>query len=503
MALPVSPAPRSDDVAHHGWPGLTVRIAWTLLSSGVKIRREVLDAARTHALYHLPPATDLPHAEDRAAHLTRQFVAQARGQLHRDPWPGDAAMPLTDRWARAIDSIRDRVTDAVFRMHYGDQRPLSYVERKLGVDRVAIDAARGGLREVLRRAARRDGLPLDAWSNDRLDRVLARLAAFAADQCPPMYDVVNGAHRSHVRVCPRCNRMVRLVNAGALEVNDLQAPSLRARPRERTRVLALHFHPDARLHRERVQEALTALDGPIEGRGAAHPVGEDLLLVDVSTPGPVEEVLRVAAEVGMPERQHLRGAIVEGPGCWTRFGPLGPLGESARQEVRTRSWGVVDGIGTLPDALPAPPSATLSWGIVGLLGLAAGLAFYLAVQTAPPGMPGPDVDFVPGSAGGSSGTWAHFDVEESQMVHLIGSTGGTPEPVLISQTAADKARLAVGDGSYRALVPGEAALLVASDLPIDISPLIATSRASSAPLQTLSAEIRRMQPSAHVFLHTR
>jgi hypothetical protein len=493
MALPVSPAPRSDDVAHHGWPGLTVRIAWTLLSSGVKIRREVLEAARAHVLYHLPPATDLPHAEDRAAHLTRQFVAQARGQVHRDPWPGDAAMPLTDRWARAIDSIRDRVTDAVFRMHYGDQRPLSYVERKLRIDRVAVDAARGGLREVLRRAARNDGLPLDAWSNDRLDRVLARLAAFAPDQCPPMYDVVNGAHRSHVRVCPRCNRMVRLVNAGALEVQDLQPPTLRARPRDRTKVLALHFHPEARSHRERVHEALPT----------AHLVGEDLLLVDVTEPGPVHDVLRVAAEVGMPERHHLRGAVVDGPGRWTRFGPLGPLGAAARQEVRTRSWGVVDGIGSLPDALPAPPSAAFSWGLVGLLGIAAGIALTFAVQTAPPGMPGPDVDFVPGSAGGSSGTWAHFDVEETHMVHLIGSTGGTPEPVLISETAADKARLAVGDGSYRALVPGEAALLVATDRPIDISPLIASSRASSAPLQTLSAEIRRMQPSAHVFLHTR
>ncbi|MEZ4317308.1 MAG: hypothetical protein R3F61_07380 [Myxococcota bacterium] len=467
-----------------------MRIAWTLLSSGVKLRREVLDAARKHVLYHLSPSTPLPQAEDRAAHLTRQFVAQARGKVLKDPWPGDAEMPLTERWARAIESIRDRVTESVFRMHYGDQRPLEYVERKLGVDRIAVDAARGGLREVLRRAARADGLPLDSWPSERLDRVLARLAAFAPDQCPPMYDVVNGAHHTHVRACPRCNRMVRLVNAGALEVSDLQAPTLRARPKERTRVLALHFHPDARIHRPRVQEAVSA---------ATHPAGDDILLIDATDLESVTAALNLAAEVGMPERHHLRGAVVEGAGEWTRFGPLGVLGADARTEVKTRSWGCVDGIGALPDALPAPPDAQQAWFLVGLLAIAAGVAIYVASMTASPPIPGPEVSFVDGS----SGTWAQFDVEESRIVHLIGLTAGRPDPVLLSGSPADKARLATGDGSYRALVPGTQALLVSTDAPLDLPALMAAAAYSEAPLASLSAEIHRIRPSADVFLHTR
>jgi len=490
MALPVSPAPKSDDVAHHGWPGITVRIAWTLLSSGVKIRPEVLQSARKHVLYHLPPATTLPHAEDRAAHLTRQFIAQARGKVHKDPWPGDSAMPLTDRWARAIEAIRDRVTDAVFRMHYGDQRPLSYVERKLGVDRIAVEAARGGLREVLRGAARSDGLPLDAWSTDRLDRVLARLAAFSPDQCPPMYDVVNGAHHTHVRACPRCNRMVRLVNAGALEVSDLQAPTLKARPRGNKRVLVLHFHPDGRSHRARVLEAL---DVPV------HPAGEDMLLIDATELDSVATTLTLAAEVGMPERHLLRGALVEGPGEWTRFGPVGPLAAEGRLEVRSRSWGCVDSVGTLPEALPAPPPALHAWGIVSLLGAAAGFALYIAATTAHPPPPASEVEF----ARASSGVWAHFDVQETATVHLIGLNQGVPEPVLLSHSAADKAELAVGDGSYRALVPGNDALLVSLDEPVDLGSMLSRAAHSAAPLATLSAEIRRIDPSADVFLYTR
>ncbi|MCB9679227.1 MAG: hypothetical protein H6737_29255 [Alphaproteobacteria bacterium] len=467
-----------------------MRIAWTLLSGGVKIRREVLDAARKHVLYHVPPGTPLPHAEDRAAYLTRQFIAQARGRTVEDPWPGDAAMPLTERWARAIEAIRDRLTDSVFRMHYGDQRPLEYVERKLGIDRIAVDAARGGLREVLRRAARADGLPLDSWPNDRLDRVLARLASFAPDHCPPMYDVVNGAHHTHVRTCPRCNRMVRLVNAGALEVADLQPPTLRARPRETARVLALHFHPDGRMHRARVQEAL---------KGATHPVGEDLLLVDATDTDAVAGVLNLAAEVGMPERHHLRGALLEGPGEWTRFGPLGPLAANARLEVKSRSWGRVDGLGALPEVLPAPPPAHQAWMLVSMLAAAAGLALWFAATTASPPIPGPEVEFVRGS----SGTWAHFDVEESRTVHLIGLASGAPEPVLLSKNAADKAGLAVGDGSYRALVPGDQALLIAADDTLDLAPLLSAAGQSRAPLATLSAEVRRIQPTADVFLFPR
>lgn len=491
MALPVSPAPKSDDVAVTGWSGITVRVAWTLLACGVRIRPEVLDAARAHVILHLAPSTDLPKAEDRADHLTRRFVAQARNQVLADPWPADAEMPLTDRWARAVD-VRDRTSQAVYRLHYGDHKSLAHVERKLGVDRVAVEAARAGLREVLRRVARDDGVPLDTWPADRLDRVLARLAAWAPDACPPMYDVVNGAHRAHVRVCTRCNRMARLVAAGQLEASDLQAPTLRARPRGDVSVLALHLHPDGRAHRGQLAAAL-----PVP----CVPVGDDLLLVEASDRDRIRDTLALAAEVGLPERQHLRGALLHGPGQWSTFGPLGPIGAQAVQEVRSRSWGVVDGMGALPEALPAPPSAWNAWGIVAGLAVAAAFAVWLASTGSPAHRSAAHVRFVDTD----QGTWAAFDVPEPAQVHVLALQEGRVRPVFVSRSPADKATLATGDGSYRTRVPSADVLLVATDGGLSLDALIASPAVlgSAAPLSALAREILRIEPHAEVFLHGR
>jgi hypothetical protein len=491
MALPVSPAPKSDDVAVHGWAGLTVRVAWTLLTAGVRVRPEVLDAARRHALYHIPPSTELPKAEDRAGHLVRRFVAQARGRPYADAWPSDAEMVLTDRWARSFAGLRDRTAHVVFRLHYGDEKSLAQVEQKLGVDRIAVEAARGGLREVLRGVARVDGVPLDTWPAERLDRVLNRLAAWSPDACPPTWDVVNGAHRAHLQACARCSRMLRLVTAGILDHSDLTPPTLKARPRESTAVLALHFHPDGRAHRASLAAALPT---------GAHAIGDDLLLVDARQPALVRETLALAAEVALPARQHLRGAVLEGAGEWTRFGPVGPLATAAAAEVRTRGWGVVDGIGALPDALPAPPDAWNAWGAVAGLAATAGLAIWLAQLASPGPSPGIDVDFT----STARGTWTRFDVPEARRVHLVGLEDGHPRAVLVSDTAADKASLAIGDGTYRALVPGAEVLLVAAAGPLPMAELIAeASRSTDAPLSALAREILRREPGAAVFQHGR
>lgn len=490
MALPVSPGPKSDDVASHGWAGLTVRVAWTLLSCGVKLRPEVLDAARAHVLYHLPPSTPLARAEDRAEHLTRRFVATARGKEMVDPWPGDAEMPLADRWARAIHHLRDRATASVFRMHYGDRRSLAYVEGKLGVDRMTVDMARAGLREVLRRAAREDGLPLDAWPAERLDRVLARLASWAPDPCPPTYDVVNGAHLAHVQACPRCNRMVRLVHANKIDSRVLHPPTLRARPRGDLELLVLAFHPDGRRHRARLAEALSA---------PSHPVGDDLLLVDAGDPDAVFEVLRIAAELGRPERHHLRGARVAGKGEWTRFGPVGPTLERALHEVRGRPWGTVDGLGVLPEPLPKPPSARFAWLGTGLLAASALFAAWLAVAPATGATPEGQVSFVDGGAA----TWVQLDVPESTSVALVAAPGGTLEPVLSGASVSEKALYAVGDGTYRLQVPGEQVLVVTSPEPFELEPLLDSAGRAPDPLVALHMAVRRALPGARVFVRER
>lgn len=478
MALPVAPPPRSNDTAVLGWAGLTVRVAWTLLSLGVKVRPEVLREARAHVLHHLDPATPLPHAEDHATWRVEEFVARARGRRPDDPFPQDWEMPVSPRWRRALDRALDPLAEAVFKKHYGDNRGLERLETSLDVDRVSIEAIRAGLREVVRKAAVTDGLPLDGWPPERIDRLLRRLAAWSPGPCPPVLDVAHGSYREHTATCARCDRLSRLVRSSVLEVDDLFPPTVGARPSGRASVLAVHFHPDARRARRKVVEELGV---------PCFPLGDDLLLLDGTHAARAHEVLTVAAEVGAPPREQLRAALLEGPGAWTPRGLLGPLPERAAREVLHRSWGTVEGLGELPAELPRPPSARRWWGAVAATGLAG--ALLLGTAFARGGAPDDPLDVA--FDGGRGGTWAVFDVAEPAVVTLVALRGGALEVVHAGRSAADKAELATGDGRYRVHVPGDGVVLVASskELP-DLEARLAAARAADDdPLRALAADL--------------
>ncbi len=453
MALPVAPPPKSTDVAATARAGITVRVAWTLLRLGVKVRPEVLHDARGHALYHIDPATPPTHAEDLAAHHTTLFVARARGREPEDPWPQDWTMPLSPRWRRALERSMTPLARTVFRKHYGDNRSLARLEASCDEDALALDAARGGLREVVKGVATSDGLPVDDWAPERVDGLLQRLAAWSPGPCPPLLDVLEGCHREHVDGCARCDRMNRLVRASILTVDDLLAPTLGARPNQTAKVLALQIHPDARRFRKGVLDELDVAAWPIS----------DVLLLDGDQLHKIEPVLRMAAEVRRPAAEFIRGALVEGPGSWTERGLLGPMCERATREVRHRSWGRVDGVGELPKPAPAAPSARRWWS--GVLAIAAIGLFVLRGVLAPPPS---DMAASPLQAeftSGRQGVWAAFDVPEGAVVLVVAERDGALEPVLWSSTAADKAALAVGDGTYRVHVPGSGALLAVVDRP--------------------------------------
>ncbi len=478
MALPVAPPPKPKDVAVLGWAGLTVRVAWTLLIQGVKVRPEVLAEARAHVLYHLDPATPQPRAEDLAAHLTEEFVARARGKAHADPWPQDWDMPLSPRWKRAVERSMDPLAEAVFRKHYGDNHSLERLASSLRADLLALEGARAGLREVVRRIAVADGLPIEEWPPPRIDRLLRRLAAWSPGPCPPVLDVVEGCHREHVTGCVRCDRLVRLVQTSVIGVDDLFAPTVGARPSGSARVLVLQVHTDARRHRKALLAEL-----PV----SAFPIGDDLVLLDGDDLDEVATVLRVAAEVGAPESSQLRGALLEGPGAWSPRGLLGPLPERAGREVLHRSWGLVDGVGELPAVLPEPPSARGWWAAVGVLA-ALGLAMLRVALFAPASSAPSDVwaEFTPGRGG----VWVSFDVPEEALVTLVALEGGHLRAELASVDAADKAELALGDGSYRLHVPGDGALLLSHAASLDdLDRLLRASEADEDPLQGLASRL--------------
>lgn len=478
MALPVAPPPKSNDVAILGWAGLTVRVAWTLLVSGVKVRPDVLRDARIHVLYHLDAAIPLPHAEDLATRLVEEFVARARGQAPNDPWSADWEMPLSPRWRRALDKSLDAVSEAVFRKHYGDDRGLALLEEALQVDRIALEAVQSGLREVVRRIAVADGLPLDGWPPERIDRLLRRIAAHAPGPCPPVLDVAEGCHREHVVTCPRCDRMTRLLRSSVLEVDDLFPPTVGARPAGRARVLAIHLHPDARRTRRRLVDEL-----PVD----AFSIGDDLLLIDGSQIEAVAPVLRMAAEVELPPREHLRGVVLDGAGTWTPRGLVGPLADKAAREVLHRSWGAVDGIGELPPPLPPPPSARRWWAATAAVVLVGLVVLGLALTPPPPVGPASlDARFTPGRGG----TWASFDVPEDSVVSLVAERDGALATLLVSKDAADKVVFATGDGGYRVHVQGDAVLVVATDAPLpDLAAQVRAAQATDAPIEHLAEQL--------------
>ncbi len=491
MALPVGPPPRSDDIAINGWSALTVRIAWTLLAAGVTVRPRVLREARAHVLLHLDERTRLPDAEDQAEMLTRQFVRRARGKNPSHPFDQDNAMPMSPRWRRVIERSMNPVTEAVFRMHYGDNRSLKYVAGRLGVDRLTVDGACAGLQEVIRRTALADGLPLDGWSPERVDRLLVRLAAWSPGPCPPLLDVVEGAHREHVKGCSRCDRTIRLVRTSVLTLEDLVPPSLGARPRDRARVLALHFHPDARKHRKGVRDELEV---------QATPIGDDLLLIDATDMSLVAPALVLAAELGRPHRDLVRGAVVEGQGRWSAYGVLGPLADQAEREARYRTWASIDELGELPMPVPEPPSPRRAWAVVAALGVALVISMQLAMTSVPTHVSLPlDVDFT----AGRGGVWSAFDAPEDARISLVRlDPDGALEVVLQSATSADKADWAIGDGSYRTFTEGPGVLVATTRGSIPLDTLVDAAQQAPEPLAILAEAIRTAEPGADVKVHS-
>ncbi|MBT3223708.1 MAG: hypothetical protein HN348_31960 [Proteobacteria bacterium] len=441
-------------------------------------------------LYHLDPRQELAKAEDQAGILTERFVTRARGRVSDEPWPEDTEMPLSPRWRRSIESSLTPLAEALFVQHYGNNRSLEHLERLLQVDRTALEAARGGLREALRRSAHMDGLPVEAWPVERLDRLLRRLAAYAPGPCPPVLDVIEGAHREHVSKCPRCDRTLRLVQSGIIAAEDLLPPTLDARPTKKAQVLVLHFHPSGRSARANLARELET---------PSILLGDDLLLVDWSEAEAVAPRLVMAAELGLPTREHLRGMVVSGPGAWSVHGLLGPLVERALGEVRSQRWGEIDGLEVLPLPLPNPPSARRMWGVVGVLILVGSALMPLSMPRNNTVLP-VAVTFTEGRGG----IWTDFDVPEEAVVTVVREEGGKLDAVLRSTGPADKAALTVGDGSYRVHTVGPAVLVAATFAPVgSLDVLIAKSNLAVAPLEELANRIKALDEDADVELYRR
>ena len=206
--------------------------------------------------------------------------------------------------------VLDPVSDSVFRMHYADGHGMPVVEQHVALDRSTLMAAREGVRAAAHAILSSDGMSLTGWSDARLDQLISRIANQAASNCPGPVGLLSDTGKAHADRCPRCSRALRLITAGALSPSDLFIPDQASLiSSERIELLAVLLHPDGRSHSELVEEAL--------GPGAIR-AGGDCWLVPADDLTAVGEALSGLAEQNSPPRHQLRGAMLTGPGRWSR-----------------------------------------------------------------------------------------------------------------------------------------------------------------------------------------
>lgn len=469
------------------WSAVTLRVAWELYAAGIRPEGRNLDQARDHALMSLPQKCTRVQAEELASWFTREFAGRMRQGRYSSPPPPSSPLLPRPSWRDQLIEALDPVGEVVLRLVYGDGMSVDAVERLTRVDRVILQGAREGVRSGMRDVMRDDGVEI-LLSIEDLDAIVSRVARSPSADCRGGLEVAVPESWGHAEHCPRCARGVRMVRAGAMSPAELVAPAHRAvRPRETITVLALHLHPDARHHRKVLAEHLAP--GVLRA-------DDDALLVDLDRIPDHVSVLQHLSLEGTPRREHIRGALVRGPGRWLPAGIIGPIGRAALEATRSRTWGEVDGCGTLPEVLPEPPTAARWWSAALVATLAALLAGLLVLREP---TPEPAYPLQAYAAKDDGQLLVRFDTHDRAQLLVVADTPDGLQVLHASRSPWDKGVLATGNGDYQVRAPVRRLLIATSDLPFDdLPPLFAAAAGSSQPLADLEQRMRVVHPHADV-----
>jgi hypothetical protein len=478
---------------------LSVRMAWNLRRLRIKVRPELLDELDDHVLSSLPEPMSLSEMELFADFCFADFLDRVRQACYRGP-QGDAVskLPISDTWRRSIEAACDPIALSVFRLRFGDGLHPELVARTAQLDISEVQAAIEGLREIMRLEGAAHGLEADLLTPAWLDTLLSRVASTSGEDCPEPgllaalalgLDTGTGPNqaRKHVGACPRCARAIRLLRAGVLEPRHFtSAPPVHRYPHTLT-LVALHLHPTARHHR---RDLLAAL-----GDGA-RTAGNDSILVDAERVPAWDQVVLQRVRMGLPRREHIRGAVTRAPGLWGARCILGPAPVLALETSRSRPWGEIDGIPNLPESLPPPPNVARWWSsaiAAGLLALAVGLLVLMGGGTRA------TYSFESKEFWGSNGLTVRFDIDDMAFLNAYQFTPAGIKVELESRTAADKAAFATGEGDFELEVAPGGLVLVASPEPlIGIQGLVVGSPDTAAGRSTIKNQVRARYPDADV-----
>ena len=461
---------------------VTVRVAWCLMMAGIRLRPSILQDARDHVLYSLPPSVDADDAEQRTDKLTEDYLNRVRGGRLQHPTRETSADIVVHGGLRArLVAALDPVSDAVLRLHYGDGMALEQVERTAAIDGSALAAAQEGLRISIREIMLDDGLT-GSWADAKLDAVLSRLANLALSGCPEPLELLADHHRAHVDECPRCSRAVRLIRGGLIAPSDLLATA-QATPTPEVVIGALILHPDARRVRRKLERVM--------GAGAVR-AGPDVWLMSKEELAQMGPGIRALVSDGVLPRHHLRGAVVRGNGRWSGSVLLGPTAIEAIESARSRPWSEIDTLGELPPPRPAPPRATRWWLAAVSL---AGLTTWVGVETFKPQPEQPDVPIEASFTPAEDGWEITFDLADLAVLDVV-SLGAEGLTIVHGEVRASRGQWATGSGAYRLYVPDPHVALIASTAGVsELGTLVQAARSSPTPFQTLESQLRLAHPT--------
>jgi hypothetical protein len=474
------------------WRPVTVRVAWELIISRVKVHPAVLSDAREHVLRCLPDGVGTDEAERLASIYCQDFLRRVRkGQYRRPNIDDDLTITTPLTWRTRLMDVLDPISDAVYRMHYTDGHSMSVVQQHIPRDSATLMAAREGVRAAARALLSSDGMNLAAWSDARLDLLISRIANQAGTNCPGPVGLLSETGRAHTEHCPQCHRALRLITAGALSPSDLFLPE-RAEllPEDRIELLAVLLHPDGRSTSELVEEALGS---------AAISAGPDCWLVPADDLSEIGKALSELARQNCPPRHQLRGALLTGPGRWSRGVLLGPLPIYALEAARARPWSEIDGIGELPPPLPPVPRATRWWAAAMLSGVLATLAGVATLSPPPPPPHCPIEAEFQVSEGSITARFDTSDLASVDVVAIHAGPDGRALQLFVRDERVGKGRFATGEGDYQITLPAEQVAIISSpDGIAALTALMEEVRYEESPLAALAERIRSRDVRADV-----
>lgn len=473
------------------WGPVTIRVTWTLYQAGLE-PKDLLTSAREHVLLSIPDKIHPNQAEELAEHFTKEFIQRFLHNNYRTQDMETCGIEPQYRWRQDLIKTLDGLAEVVFHLGYGDRLSLDQISETTGTDTGILTGSQEGIRAAIRSILHAEGVGLAQAEPRALDLLLHRLALMAAPECSGGEEILRSDKRSHVERCPRCARGLRLIRANKLSPSDLMPPTDNWTP-PRTSVLALHLHPDARQKRSHLIEAF---------RNQVLQADDDLLMLDPDHIPNYPEILWDMTQISRPAKDHLRGSIARGGGRWTESALIGPVAQVAMEKTRSQVWGQVDGVDSLPDPIPEPPSPARWWFTALGVTLLALLIGVLALRG-----PGRKATF-PLSAEfriqpEQKIVSARFDADDEAYIAVISQGLRGLRVEHLSNESTEKGVLGTGSGDYLIHVEGQGAtarlLLVSSPHVLgELQELLSLSSGALAPLDELAQLLENRYPQADI-----